>query len=89
MGELKSEACIISEQFVERQLISPKSPDFGFCDDSKIIHLGNNRYQITNYVDASNVFGASLRKTYLVILKYDKGDWADIENWTLETIEIE
>lgn len=88
-GDLKSEACIISQQFVERQLLSPKNADFGFCDDSKIIYLGNNRYQVTNYVDASNSFGASLRKTYFVILKYNKGEWEDINNWILETIEIE
>jgi hypothetical protein len=89
VGEMKSEACIISEQFVEQQLLSPKSSDFGFCDDSKIIHLGNNRYQVTNYVDASNAFGALLRKTYLVILKYNKGEWDNTNNWTLERIEIE
>lgn len=88
-GDLKSEACIISQEFVERQLLSPKSADFGFCDDSKIIHLGNNRYQVKNYVDASNAFGASLRKTYLVIIRYNKGEWEDINNWTLETIAIE
>lgn len=88
-GDLKSEACIISQQFVERQLLSPKNADFGFCDDSKVVHLGNNRYQVKNYVDASNAFGASLRKTYLVIVRYNKGEWEDINNWTLETIAIE
>lgn len=86
---MKSEACIISEQFVERQLLSPKGADFGSCDDSKVIHLGSNKYQVTNYVDASNAFGASLRKTYFIILKYNGGDWEDINNWTLEKIEIE
>ncbi|MEO6328254.1 MAG: hypothetical protein ABIO55_04955 [Ginsengibacter sp.] len=87
-GDMKSEACIISEQFVQRQLLSPKTADFGFCEDSKIIYLGNNRYQVTNYVDASNAFGASLRKTYFLIIKYNKGQWEDISNWTLETIEM-
>lgn len=86
--DLKSEACIISQQFVKRQLVSPKSADFGFCDDSKIVYLGNNRYQVTNYVDAANAFGTSLRKTYFIILRYNEGEWADINNWSLETIEI-
>jgi hypothetical protein len=88
-GDLKVEACIISRQFVENQLISPKSADFGFCNESKIIYLGNNRYEVTNHVDASNAFGASLRKTYFVILKFNQGQWEDINNWTLEIIKIE
>lgn len=88
-GELKSEACIISQSFVERKLLSPKSADFGFCSDSKVIYLGNNKYRVTNTVDASNVFGAAIRKTYFVIIQFNSGDWADINNWALETIEIE
>ncbi|MDI9365426.1 MAG: hypothetical protein QM541_10775 [Flavobacterium sp.] len=88
-GDLKSEACVISQRFVERKLLSPKSADFGFCSDSKVTYLGNNKYQVTNTVDASNAFGAALRKTYFVIIQFNSGDWTDINNWTLETIEIE
>lgn len=88
-GDLKSEACIISQSFVERQLLSPKSSDFGFCGDSKVKYLGNNKYQVINTVDASNAFGAVLRKTYFVIIKFNGGSWIDINNWTLETIKIE
>ena len=89
IGEMKSEACVISEQYVESQLLSPKTSEFGFCDQSKIIHLGNNKYQVTNYVDAPNAFGASLRKTYFIILKYNSGEWENINNWTIEKSIIE
>ncbi len=88
-GELKSEACIISQQFVSRQLFSPKSAEFGVCTEDKTKYLGDNRYQVTNYVDASNQFGAILRKTYYITLRFNKGEWDDINNWTLESIDIE
>lgn len=88
-GDLKFEACSISKQFVEQKLLSPKGADYGNCSDSKVTYLGNNKYQISNTVDASNAFGASIRKTYFVIIRYTSGDVYDINNWTLDTIEIE
>lgn len=87
-GKLKSEACIISQNFVEERLLSKKSADFGSCNDSKVKYLGNNRYQIKNSVDASNAFGVMLSQYYLVVIKYESGDWANSNNWTLESLEF-
>lgn len=88
-GELNSEACIMSREFVLRQLLSPKNAEFGVCTEDKSKYLGGNRYQVTNYVDASNQFGAILRKTYYITLKFNNQGWEDINNWTLESIDIE
>lgn len=89
IGSMNSKACIISEEFIKRELISPKSADFGFCEESKTIHLGDNRYQVVNYVESLNYYGVPIKKNYLIILKYNTGRWEDINNWMVESIKIE
>jgi hypothetical protein len=78
--ELKSKACIISREYVEQKLLSSSTADFGFCSENKVTYLGNYKFQVVNTVDATNVFGAKIRKKYFVILSYGKGDWTNSGN---------
>lgn len=87
--EIKKEAFFMAQRILEKQLLSPKNSEFGLFDNSKIVDLGNNRYQILNYVDAPNVYGTPIRNTYYIILKYKGGAWGNMNNWYVEDLKIE
>jgi len=77
-------AAVIAENYVEMQLISPKSADFPWLDyncwrDAK----DSNTFLVKSYVDAENAFGAMIRHKYECKLRYISGDWADPRNWEL------
>ncbi len=69
--------------------MSPKGADFCSCIDSKVIHLGSNRYEVISYVDALNAFGVPLRKNFSVIIKLNGKEWTDMNDWTLEAMNIQ
>lgn len=87
-GKLKIQAFIISKKIINSELASPKSSNFGSYDDSKVIYIGENKYQVTNTVDASNYFGAIINHNYYITLKYNGGDKLELSNWSAEQIEI-
>lgn len=87
-GKLKVQAFIISKKIIKSELASPKSSSFGSYDDSKVIYIGENKYQVTNTVDASNYFGAIINHNYYITVKYNGGDKLELSNWTTEQIEI-
>ena len=79
-----TEAWAYMQIAVESKLKSPGSADFPFVKASDVVkHLGDNRYQVTSYVDATNSFGAEIR-TYFdgVIRDEDK-------RWVLEDISFD
>ncbi len=84
-GATKSQAYIISQNYVETILKAPASADFPL-NDYKHLDLAENKYTIISYVDSQNSFGAQVRSDYLVTLSYNGGDWADINNWTLHEL---
>lgn len=45
--------------------------------------LGHNRYRVTSFVDAENIFGAKIRTRFVAVVKYEgKG------RWSLESLEM-
>jgi len=86
--DMKTEAYVMSQNFMKQYLKSPKSADFPF-DSYKYEYLGDNKMKITSYVDAQNSFGAQLRTYYEVTMRYNGGEWADINNWSLLDLKTE
>jgi predicted nucleic acid-binding Zn ribbon protein len=84
-GVTDTQVYITSKGFVEPVLKSPSSADFPFAD-YRFFDLGDDKYKIVSYVDAQNSFGADIRSDYSVILSYNGGEWADIDNWTLHEL---
>jgi hypothetical protein len=81
----ESQAFIISKNFVQAMLKSPKTADFPFLDYSHR-NLGDGKWIIQSYVDSQNGFGAMIRTQYQVEMQFNGGDWAEQRNWTLVDI---
>jgi len=84
--ELAQKAFIISHNFVKSNLKSPKSANFPF-NDYRYSISENNTIIIESYVDAKNSYNAEIRTNYRIELKFNGGDWADINNW--QTLNLE
>ncbi len=80
-----TQAHIMSENYVEKVLKSPATADFPSYDYNHF-DLGNNQHKVVSYVDSQNGFGAMVRSEWSVILTYNGGDWANINNWTLNEL---
>lgn len=78
----ESQAFIISQNFVQAMLKSPKTADFPFLDYSHR-NLGDGKWIIQSYVDSQNGFGAMIRTEYQVEMQFNGGNWAEQRNWTL------
>jgi len=61
--------------FVEKKLKSPKSADFPFGGYRHVTELGDKRYKVDSYVDATNSFGAVIRTQFEGIIKEVEGGW--------------
>lgn len=81
----ETQAGIIANNFVERQLKSPKSADFPMFD-RVVQKTGPRSFRVVSYVDAQNSFGATIRTRFQCKLTYKGGEWADSNNWTLDDI---
>ena len=75
-------AFVVSQDFVKRQLTSPKSADFPLLD-YKYSNVIDNTIVIESYVDAKNSYNAEVRQNYWIKLKFKGGEWEDINNWSL------
>jgi hypothetical protein len=80
--EFARKAFVISQDFVKRQLTSPKSADFPFLDYS-YSNVIDNIITIESYVDSKNSFNAEMRNNFRIKLKFKGGDWSDVNNWTV------
>jgi len=72
----------MSQEFVERELLSPGSADFPWFQESFVTNLGEGRYHVKAYVDSQNSYGASLRSHYTCTLIYRGEDFWNLENLT-------
>lgn len=87
--DMSSEAAVICQTFVNRQLISPSTADHPTMD-RKIWSHGKWRYTIKSYVDSQNAFGATIRSNYTCEIKFNNtGNWANDDNWTLISLEAQ
>lgn len=90
----KIEAWVMAEAFVKKRLRSPSTADFGgitdYQDPKKNITIEKDGiYKARGWVDAQNVFGATVRETWLIIMKYaGDGNWQALEGPFLGEDEI-
>lgn len=76
---------VMSKQFVEDNLKSPRSAKFPWgSDEYKVMHTGDGVFEVRSWVDAQNSFGAMIRSTYYVEMQY-VGD----NRWRLLNIDIQ
>jgi hypothetical protein len=76
-----TEASIMCQVFVERQLKAPKTADFPATSQDKVTHTGS-AWTIVSYVDAENSFGAMIRTDYDCTVEYIGN-----EEWKLISLE--
>ena len=80
-----TEALTMCQQFVTNHLIAPSTAKFPGYYDTRIGMLNGDphSWRVIGYVDAQNAFGAQIRNYYTCDARYNGGEWADINNWTL------
>lgn len=84
----RTDAIVMANHFVEKNLKSPRSAKFPrSADEYQVYALEGpgfeNSYEVTGYVDAQNSFGADIRSRFIVQIK-DLGN----EEWRLLDIDI-
>ncbi len=76
VGENAFAACQIAPEFVEDTLVAPQEADFGDCT-ARPTSAGT--WAVSGRVDAPNAFGARLRHTYSLTLRYAGEDrWSQL-----------
>lgn len=81
------QAKTISEMIIQNMLKSPSTAKFPIVADST--SKSGKIYYIYSHVDSQNGFGAIVRNNYSISLEYLGGDWSDIRNWKLISIDIQ
>lgn len=71
---------ITAKDFVTAKLKSPSTADFPSQPLSYRME-GDSVIVMKGYVDSQNSFGAEIRTTFLIGLKFYGGDWVDNRNW--------
>ncbi len=70
-------AYVCAIDVVENHLKSPSSSTFCGFDKATVKDLGNDKYNITGYVDAQNSFGAMIRNKFSVTLTLTSSGYKD------------
>lgn len=71
-------AFVMSQEFVRRELKSPKTAEFPYISDATVtVTPGKKcRFSVASYVDAQNSFGALIRTNYTVDVWTENGlEW--------------
>ena len=71
-----------AQDFVRDRLKAPSTAEFP--SDGSAAHMGNCKFLASGNVDAENGFGAKIRSTYVVELKYEPKD----DKWIAESIAV-
>jgi hypothetical protein len=69
---------VLCEHAMTQRLRAPGSADYPFGHVSSVTRVGENRFQLTSYVDAQNAFGAKLRTRFRCLVE---GNGDKIENY--------
>jgi hypothetical protein len=67
----KIDALIKSETFVEQKLKAPSTAKFGWDAVDRVKQINDSTFEINNYVDSQNSFGAMLRQNYSCTIIFD------------------
>lgn len=81
--DYKREAYVMSQEFIQKQLKAPSTAKFPSYYEIEVTQT-DNRYKVEAYVDSENIFGATLRTNYCMILERK-----DNESWTKISCDIE
>jgi len=81
------DAFLISKKFVLKNLKAPSTAVFPDNEYKCSINNADSTYIVTSYVDSQNSFGAQLRSTYIVTMKFTGRDESST-NWNLIDINI-
>jgi hypothetical protein len=76
-GGKEKDAWICAQNVVENNLKSPSTAEFPWYDEEYVTYLGNERYQITAYVEADNSFGAHIKSNFIVTLTLTDSGYID------------
>jgi hypothetical protein len=87
-GSNDPNACIISEDFIKKDLYNPSTADFSSFDCSTEYN-SDGTYTILRKVGAKNSLGVEREYIYKLKLNFNGGEWVDMNNWTLLTIQSE
>lgn len=85
-GNMKLNAFVYSQKYVEQNLTNPKSAEFPAADYSCSVSTKDSIYFVTSYVDAENAFGGVVRNNFVVTMKYRGGDPDDAESWLFDDV---
>ena len=80
--------CIISEDFIKKDLYNPSTADFSSFDCSTEYN-SDGTYTILRKVSAENSFGIKSEYIYKLKLSFLGGNWVEISNWKLLNIQSE
>ena len=80
--------CITSEYFIKKDLLYPYSADFSIFDCS-VFKNSDGSYSSVRKISAKNAFGVESSFIYKVKLGFKGGEWADIKNWDMISIQSE
>ena len=74
--DYKLDAYVIAQQFVKNALKSPSTASFGWqtADECVTGADSRGRYRVRGWVDAQNSYGATMRSTFTVTVRYEGGD---------------
>lgn len=71
---------------VLQNLKNPK--DMSFHQNDVVKNLGDNTFEYTETINATNSFGGSIKQDVTVIVKWIKDDPSDITNWSVIDIQF-
>jgi len=80
--------CIISEDFIKDDLYNPETASFSSFNCSNEEN-SDGTYTILRKVSASNKLGIETEFIYKVKIGFKGGNWVDIDNWDLISIQSE
>lgn len=76
------EIMTMTQLLVEKELKAPTTAKHPDLENYKIKSLGENRFEVSSYVDAQNSFGAMIRTYYYAVVRNMEKD-----KWRLEKIQ--
>jgi len=84
-GADSGKAEIIAKNYVELYL---KNPDSAKFKNISSYESSSNTYEVRGVVNATNSFGGRIDTPFRIKIKYNGGDWANDNNWTVVSIDM-
>ncbi len=86
----EASAIVAARDFVKQNLLSPRTAKFSgnWFPEERVWQMGPDQVKVFGWVDAQNVFGATVRNYYTCILRKMAEGVSPIEKWILVDINI-